>query len=123
MEISSAVDITTVIGAHNAWKRNVISVIEGTATQDFDANTVKQDNVCILGKWIYGDSSNQYSDTEEFQELKTLHTQFHSIAGTAIQLAQSGQASEARAMVETGEYPTLSRNITMLLTTLYRQTK
>ena len=45
------------IAAHIKWKIRLGQFIDGTSTEKLDSAMVCKDNVCVLGKWIYGDGT------------------------------------------------------------------
>jgi hypothetical protein len=74
----SGVDIDAVIDAHRQWKVKLRDAIERQQTVDVD--TLRRDDCCALGKWIYGEGKQRFSDRPRFGELIERHKHFHQVA-------------------------------------------
>jgi methyl-accepting chemotaxis protein len=74
----SGVDIDAVIDAHRQWKVKLRDAIERQQTVDVD--TLRRDDCCALGKWIYGEGKQRFSDRPRFGELIERHRHFHQVA-------------------------------------------
>jgi hemerythrin-like metal-binding protein len=89
---------------HKLFALHVEFVIEGIEKTSLDPQTVRDDAVCDLGKWIFG-SGARYARTPEYADLVETHIRFHFAAGailndhlagnTASQSAKFCAASEA----------------------------
>jgi hypothetical protein len=92
--------IDAALSAHAQWKKR----LQDAATNgqsDFEVEIVKKDNECQFGKWL-SSLSQEEKNSEDFQKIKTVHTEFHTIAGEILKLALSDQKSEAMKMLEFG---------------------
>jgi hypothetical protein len=92
------------IDAHTQWKvsfqRYLISPIHGrsslsgtvTNSESFDSQIVKQDDQCVLGKWLY--NNEKLHDSPELVALLETHRSFHQQAGQILQLSLEGKHKE-----------------------------
>lgn len=111
MAKNEAFDFLAAIEAHVRWKVRLEAHIAGTGEEDLNADVVGRDDQCALGKWIYGEGGQQFSDHPGFQELKDIHTEFHQNAGKVITLADSGDPEGARKLMNQGAYNSCSARI------------
>jgi methyl-accepting chemotaxis protein len=95
---SSSVDLAmlqTAINAHSAW-RSRLKAASASGKLDVPVSTVRSDNQCPFGKWLYGsDLPPAEKQTEQYRKVKRLHAQFHEEASKVAQLATSGQQAAA----------------------------
>jgi methyl-accepting chemotaxis protein len=93
------VDFDTIIEAHNAWKKRLREAINNPAeARRLRPDEVCKDNLCGLGKWIYGDGRRFESDPE-YQPLRHSHAEFHKCAADVIRLTQGGDKTGAEALL------------------------
>ena len=90
------------IAAHIKWKTRLGQFIDGTSTEKLDSTVVCKDNVCALGKWIYGDGEKHKTATH-YGELLTKHAHFHRCAGDVVKKVESNDRAGARSMLA-GEF-------------------
>lgn len=120
LDINSATEIASVIQAHYVWKERIQAVVDGTSTEELIVADIAKDNLCILGKWIYGAGMEKLSDNPLFQSLFETHRLFHLSAAQAVELAQSGRKDLAQESIDSGDYATKAKKTIGLLTALYR---
>ncbi|MCK0069765.1 CZB domain-containing protein [Kordiimonas laminariae] len=94
--------------AHSNVKARLKRIIAGE--EEAAPESVRADNKCIVGEWIYGPGS-EFSDTEEYKKLKSIHADFHEEAYQALMLHKKGDTSAAQDYVETGPFEDKSREI------------
>ena len=90
------------IAAHIKWKTRLGQFIDGTSTEKLDSAVVCKDNVCALGKWIYGDGEKHKTATH-YGELLTKHAHFHRCAGDVVKKVESNDRTGAKSMLA-GEF-------------------
>ncbi|MBF0205978.1 MAG: CZB domain-containing protein [Oligoflexia bacterium] len=81
--------IDSAIKAHLEWFKRLKSTVN-TGKSDFKPEIVCKDNLCDFGKWIYTDLKN-ICDDKSFEEIKSLHAQFHKKASEVLVLALEGK--------------------------------
>lgn len=71
------------IAAHIMWKVRLTQFIDGISTEKVQSTTVCKDNLCDLGKWIYGDAI-KYKSLPQYQDLLNKHANFHICAADVV---------------------------------------
>jgi len=106
-------NIQTAIAAHASWKARLRAAI-GSGKFDVPVATVKQDNQCQFGKWLYGSEiSAAEKQTEHYRTVRQLHAQFHEQAAKVVEFAISGQKDAAgKAIGFSGDYTRVSSELT-----------
>ncbi|TSE20976.1 Aerotaxis receptor [Tepidimonas alkaliphilus] len=95
-------DFDAAIKAHQQWRiklRNAI--LKG---EKLDVATIRRDDCCILGKWIYGAGGRQWGHLPLFATLVEQHKHFHQETGRVAELVNAGRAEEANRLLM-GESP------------------
>ena len=65
--------IEKAIAAHGAWKERLEGAIE-TGKIDIPVETIKVDNQCEFGKWLYGEGAAVAADhADRYAKVKELH--------------------------------------------------
>lgn len=104
------------IAAHIKWKIRLIRLIEGTSNEKLSSETVSRDNLCDLGKWLYGEGS-KYKSLALYQDLLKKHAKFHVCAGEVIKKVELGDLGGADAMRK-GPYDSASKDTINAITKL-----
>lgn len=121
-ETLSGLNLKDVIDAHLAWKVKLNTTLDGTSTEKYEVQTVSQDNLCILGKWLYGPGKQLYSKLPEYDALKKIHAEFHVCAGGILSDHNNGDVSNAANKLG-GEFKDLSNQIQLDLVRLFTTAK
>jgi hypothetical protein len=90
------------IAAHIKWKIRLSQFIDGTSTEKLDSGTVCKDNVCALGKWIYGEGA-AHKHLPHYGALLEKHAHFHACAGDVVRKVETNDKAGARALLN-GEF-------------------
>jgi hypothetical protein len=108
--------LKSAITAHSAWTTRLKAAI-ASRKLDIPVGTVKVDNQCQFGKWLYGEQlSAEEKQTDNYRTVKQLHAQFHEAASKIAQLAISGQEAAAESAMNTGsDYARVSSALTAAL--------
>lgn len=118
-EEMAGLNFKTAIDAHMKWKQRLKAVIEGTSTEQLDPDVIGRADQCALGEWITGEANQRYRNNKLFQEVREHHAQFHRSAAAVLRAAQAGAISEAESMLNTGDFPQASMQVTLRLAKLY----
>ena len=114
--MASIEELDKAIGAHGMWKARLKSAVD-TGKTDAPVETIRQDNQCAFGKWLYGPAptaADQASD--HLKSVKALHAQFHRTAASVAELALRGKKAEAEKMMAFGgEYAAISGKLTQAM--------
>ena len=111
------IDFDKVIAAHQQWRvtlRN--AAIRG---KKLDADTLRKDDCCALGKWIYGAGGQRWGKEPDFTSLVQHHKTFHLEAGKVADTINSGKLDAAQKMMlpET-PFVQAGHNVTQLIRAL-----
>lgn len=103
--------ITNGISAHGQWKQRLSEAIK-TGKSEWTPATVKQDNQCEFGKWLYSCGADEKSNAH-YDIIKKMHAEFHQCAGGILEKALSGNTSDAEAEIGAGsDYRKISAGLT-----------
>ena len=83
------------IAAHIKWKIRLNQFIDGTGMEKLQSATVGKDNLCDLGKWIYGDGL-KYKSLPPYQDLVKKHANFHVCAAEVVKKVEGGDKNGAK---------------------------
>ncbi len=98
------------VQSHAQWKIRLQSAIS-TGKSDFDPATVRQDNQCDFGKWLYEVPARERDDN--WKTAVDLHAKFHREAGSILATALSGDKEKAKAAMGDGSvYAQVSKDLT-----------
>jgi chemoreceptor zinc-binding protein len=105
--------IQKAIAAHTGWKARLRTAVT-SGTFEVAVATVRADNQCEFGKWLYGSElSDSDKAADHYQTVKQLHARFHQEAAAVVSLATSGQKDKAEAAIAMdGCYSKASRSLT-----------
>ncbi len=104
-------EISKGIGAHGKWKQRILSAIQ-TGESEWTPATVRQDNQCDFGKWLYA-CNPQDKVSPHYEKVKELHAHFHTVAGGVLETALTGDKQKAESAVSMdSEYRTVSGKLT-----------
>jgi hypothetical protein len=118
----SGLNLHEVLGAHMEWKKKLKNTLNGTDTEQYEASLVSQDNLCVLGKWLYGPGKKLYSHLTEYETLKKIHTDFHLCAGEVLTAHDKGDTKLAEQILK-GQFSDNSNQIQLDLVQLFSSVK
>ena len=110
-----------IIGAHVMWKQRLTAFLAGSSTEPLDPDTIRLDDRCALGQWIYG-AGKAMSELPRYEEVRGLHAQFHQYAADVVSLHLNGNTVEAEKLLQ-GDYSKLSEKLKHRLIGLSSQVK
>ncbi len=109
--MSIEAQISKSIGAHGLWKQRILSAID-TGKSDWTPDVVRQDCNCDFGKWL-GSADAEVKVSPHYAKVKGLHSDFHKVAASVLEMALAGRKEEATAAVgSSSEYANISTNLT-----------
>jgi len=118
----SGLNLAQVIDAHMAWKSRLQSTLLGTSTEQLEVAVVARDNLCVLGKWLYGVGKQQFSHLPEYEALRKTHADFHLCAGEVLIEFHNGKIDTATSLLK-GKFRNLSDMIQLGLVRLFAAAK
>jgi hypothetical protein len=114
-------DWMEIIGAHVMWKQRLTTFLAGESTENLDPETIRLDDRCALGKWLYGEGTAM-SQLPRYEEVRGLHAQFHQYAADVVNLHLAGNSAEAEKLLQ-GDYSRLSEKLKHRIIGLSQQVK
>jgi len=117
--VDNDVDFDAIIDAHQAWKQKLRNAIQGGSEKNLNPDDVCKDNLCALGKWIYG-AGKVFEHEAQYEELRGSHADFHVCAADILRKAQSGDKEEANAML-VGDFFDLSNRTVQHIVAMKRR--
>ncbi len=94
------VRLDNAIRAHADWKIKLRGAIQHKET--LDAETIRRDDCCELGKWLYGKGRSQYGGRPLFTHLVEEHRHFHEEAGKVAQTINRRAYEQAAQQIAVG---------------------
>jgi len=108
---AGAIDFDKVIAGHQQWRVTLRNA--ALKNKKMDAATLRRDDCCALGQWIYGAGGKRWGHEQIFTHLVGHHKAFHTEAGKVAELINAGSLEEAEqhmgpgtAFVEAGHHVT-----------------
>lgn len=86
------------ISAHIKWKVRLGKFIDGTSRETLKSETVCKDNLCDLGKWIYGEGA-ALNANPHYADLVAKHANFHRCAGDVIKRVEDNDKAGAKSLL------------------------
>ena len=117
--VVSGLDFVAAIEAHRKWKDRLIAYLDGSSTEKLEHGAICRDDLCVLGKWIYGTGAPLTGHLPIFHQLKAKHAEFHVSASQVVEQMQLGNKENALAILYEGSFAKNSRDIQTLLSKLY----
>ena len=114
----AGLNLKQVLDAHLAWNDRLTKYLDGTSEENLDVHQIAPDNLCILGKWIYGPGEKQFNQLTEFSDLRDTHKEFHLTAGQVLIEHNDGNRQVANQLLA-GKFRALSSKIQLNLVRLY----
>lgn len=114
--MADVAEINKAIGAHGQWKTRLRQAID-TGTFDTPVETLRADNQCAFGKWLYGSTlTNMDKASPHYKTVQELHAEFHKMAARVAEQALAGNKGDAERMISTsGEYALISAKLTQAM--------
>ncbi|MEW6164627.1 MAG: CZB domain-containing protein [Pseudomonadota bacterium] len=109
------------IAAHIKWKVRLSQFIDGTSTEQLKSDTICKDNLCDLGKWIYGDGK-KYQTLPHYKDLVGKHANFHRCAAEVVKKVETGDRAGAKASLG-GTFAAASKETVTAIMELKKEAK
>ncbi len=81
------------VRAHERWKSRLEQAIH-RGGDDFQVETVRIDDQCRLGRWLYGSGKAEIADPVAWELIRDIHARFHIEAAELLSLARSGHRAD-----------------------------
>ena len=108
--------IDKAIGAHGLWKTRLRDAISNGHT-DAKVDTVRRDDVCEFGRWLYSDTvARGFKTSGEYEDIRKSHAAFHQAAADVLEAVLNGRKDDATAIMSTrGAFSRISSQLIRLL--------
>jgi methyl-accepting chemotaxis protein len=105
--------ISDAIGAHGMWKGRLKLAIE-SGKSELPVESIRTDNHCVFGQWLHGSTlTSADKASPHFKTVRDRHAEFHRTAARVVELAMSGDKTEASKMMSfNGEFTAISAKLT-----------
>lgn len=113
------VDFVKMINIHVALKRYLTDLLANQKVATLDYAKIKKDDVCYLGKLIYG-HEQQLGMLPVFAEMKGLHANFHGLTAEIVRLHHAGQHEKAELLLH-GRFEMVFRKLKSRIILLSQQ--
>lgn len=116
-------DFVAVGKAHADWKHKLRDAIQNQ--EEVDADSLCQDNLCMLGKWLYDEKTKEaLAHSQAYAECVKNHANFHQEAGKIAREINRKNYLVAEEMLKTGRaYAQASTDVAMSLHDLRREVR
>ena len=115
---SIAAEISSAINAHARWYFHLQEAIK-KGTSEFRPETVRVDDACQFGKWMYSHLEGTMRGSPLYESIKELHAKFHDETAKVLSLALHGKKDEALRLIGSeSEFKLLSGRLVGALTEL-----
>ena len=109
------------VAAHIKWKVRLSQFIDGTSSEQLKSDAVCKDNLCDLGKWIYGDGV-KYKSLGHYKDLVTKHANFHRCAGDIVKKVETNDRPGAKSALS-GAFAAASKETVAAIMELKKEAK
>jgi hypothetical protein len=109
------------IAAHIKWKVRLTQFIDGTSTEQLKSETVCKDNLCDLGKWIYGEGA-QFNSKPHYKDLVSKHANFHRCAADVVKKVETSDKPGAKSLLA-GPFAVASKETVTAIMELKKEAK
>ena len=96
--------------AHRAWRTRLVEAID-TGESAMSVQDAGADDRCTFGKWLHGPDMFRDREPERWQQLHDLHEQFHRNAAQILELATSGQSSQAAQRMQASDITNVEQQL------------
>ena len=84
------------------WTINLRSATRKKEKGILQAATIREDNCCILGKWLHGEGKTQHGTKASFANLVATHADCHRDVSTVTGAINAGKFDAAETMLGSG---------------------
>jgi methyl-accepting chemotaxis protein len=101
--------IDDAMASHVIWKRRLKRLINEENNEPLESAVVRRDDLCDLGKWIYGEGA-EYKGIKAYEDLVKKHADFHIWVADVVEKFENGDKTGAQAAAA-GAFDSKSREI------------
>ena len=109
-EALSGLNLKQLLDTHHALKKKLQDAMDGTSPERLDVAELSQDNLCAIGKWLYGEGKDLYGHLPAYEDARKVHAELHLCASEVLTQHQIGNEEHAQALLKTKFRTTSSKN-------------
>jgi hypothetical protein len=109
-KVLTAIDLKYVLDTHHMLKKKLQDALNNTPGADLDVASLSQDNLCAIGKWLYGTGKILYGHLPEYETARKIHAELHVCAGEVLSKHYIGDKEQAKLLFKTKFRSVSSRN-------------
>lgn len=111
---STLITLDNAFRVHNNWKNRLKEA--AASGQPLDTATIKRDDCCELGMWLYADGKRLYGQKPEFVKLIEKHQDFHAVASIVATIINKKEVANAEAMLQgSSQFSSASTEVLMAI--------
>lgn len=110
VETLSSTNLKQILDTHHLLKKKLQAEISSTNNSNLDVVVLSQDNVCAIGKWLYGEGKSLYGHLPEYESARKVHAELHLCAGELLSEYYVGNLDQAQFLFKTKFRTTSSKN-------------
>jgi Chemoreceptor zinc-binding domain len=118
-EVAPTLDLKQALDIHHALNEKLQKVLKGNSDAGLDVAVISQDNLCTIGKWLYGEGKQLYAHLPEYEAMRQVHAELHTCAGEVLTEHKIGNKDYADVLFKT-KFRTASNKNKMEFTRLFR---
>jgi hypothetical protein len=118
-EAAPTLDLKQALEIHHVLNEKLQNTLEGNNDAGLEVAVISQDNVCTIGKWLYGEGKTLYAHLPEYEAMRQVHAELHTCAGEVLTEHQIGNKDYADVLFKT-KFRTASNKNKMEFTRLFR---
>lgn len=111
-------NLTNALNAHTQWKVRLQAAVD--QKQPLDAATIGRDNVCELGKWLYGEGKTLFAGTDIYTQVVHRHAMFHAAARAVAEKINAREYEVARKMLRGAAFSDASTQVGVAIIQLHK---
>jgi Chemoreceptor zinc-binding domain len=111
-----------ILDTHHLLKEKLQKVMDGNEDEPLNVAIISQDNMCAIGKWLYGEAREVYGHLPEYEDARILHAQLHICAGEVLTEHRVGNMDYAEVLFRT-KFRRASSNNQLAFTHLFQAAK
>ena len=97
----SNITLKYILDTHHVLKRKLQDEMDGKSDEPLDITQLSQDNLCTIGKWLYGEGKLLYGHLPEYEVARKVHADLHVCACEVLTQHLIGDEVGAQTLLKT----------------------
>lgn len=107
---SSDITLEYILETHHILKEKLETEMNGHNNPPLNIGNISQDNLCSIGKWLYGEGKDLYGHLPEYESARKVHAELHLCAGEILTEHHLGNMEQAQQLLKTKFRNTSNKN-------------